>query len=87
MKRDGEMWRFARLRQAKVLNNTVEQDHRGTKRLVRPGLSFGSLRTAGRTLAGYEAMRAIRNGQVRSIGGRDMQRQTRLIADLFQIAA
>jgi IS6 family transposase len=45
MKRDGEMWRFSRLRQVKVLNNIVEQDHRGTKRLVRPGLGFGSLRT------------------------------------------
>jgi len=41
MKRDGELWRFSRLRQVKYLNNIVEQDHRRIKRLVRPGLGFG----------------------------------------------
>src|SRR3954447_1196637 len=54
MKREGELWRFSRLRQVKYLNNIVEQDHRRIKRLVRPGLGFGSLSTARRTLAGYE---------------------------------
>src|SRR5919199_3227578 len=65
MKRDDELWRFTRLRQVKYLNNIGEQDHRRIKRLVRPGLGFGSLRTARRTLAGYEAMAIIRKGQVR----------------------
>ncbi|RKK03514.1 DDE domain-containing protein [Pseudoroseomonas wenyumeiae] len=37
--------RFSRLRQCKYLNNIVEQDHRRIKRLVRPGLGFGSLQT------------------------------------------
>jgi IS6 family transposase len=54
MKRDGELWRFSRLRQIKYLNNIVEQDPRRIKRLVRPGLGFGSLQTARRTLAGYD---------------------------------
>ena len=65
MRRDGELWRFSRLRQVKYLNNIVEQDHRRIKRLVRPGLGFGSLPTARRTLAGYEGMAKIRKGQVR----------------------
>jgi hypothetical protein len=69
MKRDGELWRFSRLRPVKYLNNIVEQDHRRIKRLVRPGLGFGSLPTARRTLAGYEGMAMIRKGQVRTIGG------------------
>src|ERR671921_1136024 len=69
MKRDRELWRFSRLRQVKYLNNIVEQDHRRIKRLVRPGLGFGSFQTARRTLAGYEAMAMIRKGQVRTIGG------------------
>src|SRR3954469_7215529 len=69
MKREGELWRFSRLRQVKYLNNIVEQDHRRIKRLVRPGLGFGSLPTARRTLAGYEGMAMIRKGQVRNIGG------------------
>jgi len=73
MKRDGELWRFSRLRQVKYLNNIVEQDHRRIKRLVRPGLGFGSLPTARRTLAGYEGMAMIRKGQVRNIGGGDMR--------------
>jgi transposase-like protein len=87
MKRDGELWRFSRLRQVKYLNNIVEQDHRRIKCLVRPGLGFGSLRTARRTLAGYEAMAMIRKGQVRNISGRDMRAQAAFIAGLFGIAA
>jgi transposase, IS6 family len=34
------------LRICKYLNNVVEQDHRAIKRLVRPGLGFGSCPTA-----------------------------------------
>ncbi len=56
MKAADELWRFAYLRQSKYLTNIVEQHHRRVKRLVRPGLGFGSMRTARRTLAGYEAM-------------------------------
>ena len=51
-----ELWRFSRLRQVNYFNNIVEQDHRRIKRLIRPGLGFGSLSTARRTLAGYEAL-------------------------------
>ena len=87
MKRAGELWRFARLRQCKYLNNIVEQDHRRIKRLVRPGLGFGSLPTARRTLAGYEAMAMIRKGQVHNIDGYDMQGQTAFVAGLFNVAA
>jgi transposase-like protein len=87
MKRDGALWRVSRLRQVKYLNNIIEQDHRRIKRLVRPGLGFGGLHTARRTLAGYEAMAMIRKGQVRSVGGRDMRAQATLIAGLFGIAA
>ncbi len=81
------MWRFSRLRQCKYLNNIVEQDHRRTKRLARPGLGFGSLPTARRTLSGYEAMAMIRKGQVHTIDGHDIQAQTTFVASLFEIAA
>jgi transposase-like protein len=43
----------------------VEQDHRFTKRLVKPGMGFFSLETAGRTLQGYEIMHMI--GKVPSL--------------------
>ena len=87
MKRAGELWRFSRLRQCKYLNNIVEQDHRRIKRLVRPGLGFGNLRTARRTLAGYEAMAMIRKGQVHDIGDPDMPAQAAFVAGLFKVAA
>lgn len=86
LKRTGELWRFSRLRQCKYLNNIVEQDHRRIKRLVRPGLGFGSLPTARRTLAGYEVMAMIRKGQVHNVDGNDMQAQTAFVDSLFQIA-
>jgi transposase-like protein len=87
LKNDGGLWRASRLRQAKFLNNIVEQDHRRPKRLVRPGLGFGGFHTARRTLAGYEAMAMVRKGQVRKIDGRDMRAQAGFVAGLFQIAA
>jgi IS6 family transposase len=87
MKKDGTLWRRSRLRQVKYLNNIVEQDHRKIKRLIDPGLGFGSFWTARRTLAGYEAMAMIRKGQVRNIGGSDIRTQARFIAGLFEAVA
>ena len=87
MKQDAELWRFARLRQVRFLNNIVEQDHRRVKRLTRPGLGFGGFWMARRTLAGFEVMAMIRKGQVQNIGGRDIRAQATFIAGLFQIAA
>jgi IS6 family transposase len=87
MEADNELWRFARLRQYKFLNNIVEQDYWRVKRLVRPGLGFGGVHTARRTLAGYEAMALIRKGQVRKVGRLDMLGQANFVAELCQIAA
>jgi transposase, IS6 family len=86
MKRDGELWRFAKLRQVKFLNNIVEQDHRRTKHLVWPGLGFKSFTSASQTLAGYEAMAMIREGQVVGAPANDMVAQRDLIATLFGAA-
>ena len=87
LKDNGELWRRSRLRQIKYLNNIVEQDHWRLKRLIRPGLGFGSLWTARRTLTGYEVMAMMRKGQVRRIGGRDIQAQATFVAELFDVAA
>ena len=87
LKKDGELWRWSKLRQVKYLNNIVEQDHRRVKRLTGLGLAFGGFWAARRTLAGYEAMAMIRKGQVRNIGGRDIKAQARFIASLFEVAA
>jgi transposase-like protein len=87
MKKAGELWRFSKLRQARYLNNIVEQDHRRIKRLVRPGLGFQSFHTARRTLAGYEVMAMIRKGQVSAVPANDMAAQSTFITALFGAAA
>lgn len=52
------------IRQVKYLNNVVEQDHRGVKRVTRPMLGFKSFDAARATLVGIELMRMLRKGQL-----------------------
>ncbi len=40
------------LRQCKGLNNIIERDHQGIKRLVKPAMGFGSFNTAQQTIKG-----------------------------------
>ncbi len=87
MKRAGELWRFAHLRQCEYLNNIVEQDHRQIRRLVRPALGFGRFRAARRTLAGYEATAMIRIRTGPQHRGHDIRAPTAFVASLFQVAA
>jgi IS6 family transposase len=75
------------LRPVKYLNNMIEQDHRRIKRLVKPGLGFGSFNTARRTLKGYEAMAMIRKGQIQNVARNDVTGQISFIHQIFGIAA
>ena len=75
------------LRQNKYLNNIVEQDHRFIKKLVKPTMGFQSFHTARRTLQGYEAMNAIRKGQVKGIEKGNILGQIKFIHSLFGVAA
>jgi transposase-like protein len=52
------------IRQVKYLNNLVEQDHHGVKRITRPMLGFKSFDTAQSTLAGIELMYMLKKGQL-----------------------
>jgi putative transposase len=54
------------IRHSKYLNNIVEQDHRGVKRLLHPMLGFKSFWSARCTIAGIEVMHAIRKGHLAS---------------------
>jgi transposase-like protein len=74
------------LRQSKYLNNIVEQDHRGIKRRVNPGLGFGSFDTAERTLQGYEVMHMLRKGQFQGADRGDVLAQNAAIAEWFGVA-
>jgi putative transposase len=51
------------IRQVKYLNNMIEQDHRGIKRLTKPMLGFKSFICATATLAGIELWHMIGKGQ------------------------
>ena len=57
------------IRQVKYLNNIVEQDHRGVKRVTRSMLGFKSFDAAQDTLVGIELMHMIKKKQM-VLGGR-----------------
>jgi putative transposase len=59
------------IRQVKYLNNIVEQDHRGVKRVTRPMLGFKSSKAAQGPLAGIELMHMIKNRQMVLGAGED----------------
>jgi len=70
-----------------IADAASEQDHRRVKRLVKPGLGFGSFNSARRTLKGYEAMAMIHKGQIPGVHKDDVTEQTSFIHTLFGIAA
>ena len=57
------------IRQNKYLNNILEQDHRGVKRIVRPMMGFKSFRSAAKTIAGIELIHMLRKRQIPNDNG------------------
>ena len=57
------------IRQVKYLNNIVEQDHRGVKRVTCPMLGFKAFEAAQDTLVGIELMHMIKQRQMRVEAG------------------
>jgi putative transposase len=51
------------IRQIKYLNNVIEQDHRGIKRITNPMLGFKAFHSAESTLAGIELCRMLKKRQ------------------------
>lgn len=74
-----------KLRQSKYLNNIVEQDHRGIKRLVKPIMGFGSFNTARRTIRGYEIMNMIRKGQVLGVPKGAVKERVIFLNQIFRV--
>src|SRR4029450_906185 len=52
------------IRKVKYLNNIVEQDHRGVKRITRPMLGFKAFDAAQSTLVGIELIHMIKKRQL-----------------------
>ncbi|NJO95057.1 MAG: IS6 family transposase [Pleurocapsa sp. CRU_1_2] len=62
----------SKTRQVKYLNNLVEQDHRGVKRIINSALGYQSFHTAWRTIKGIETIRMIYKGQVKGVSRNDV---------------
>jgi len=86
LKQSGELGRRCRCRPSPYLNNIIEQDHRFIKKRVTASLGFRSAEGAWRTIEGYEAMHAIRKGQIRWLAKEDVVGQRQFIHALFGIA-
>ncbi len=65
----------------------VEQDHRGIKRLIKPGMGFESFNTARRTIKGYEIMNMMRKGQIKNVDKGAVIERVRFINQIFGVAA
>ena len=76
----------SKIRQVKYLNNLVEQDHRGVKRITNAALGYKSFHTAWRTIRGIETMRMIYKGQVKEVSKNDVVAERKFINSLFGIA-
>lgn len=87
LKSSGELGRRCRCRPSPYLNNIVEQDHRFIKKRIAASLWFRSAEGALRTVAGYEAMHAIRKGQIRWLPKGDVVGQVQFIQRILGIAA
>ena len=87
LKETGELGPRCGCRTAPYLNNIIEQDHRFIKKRITASLGFRSVEGAWRTIEGYEAMHAIRKGQIRWVAKGDPVAQRQFIHIIFGVAA
>jgi IS6 family transposase len=87
LKQAGELGGNCRCRPSPYMNNIIEQDHRFVKKRVVTSQGFRSADGALSSIAGYEAMNIIRNGQIRWLAKGDVVGQKRFIERIFGIAA
>ena len=87
LKREKVLNKKSKLRRVKYLNNRIEQDHRGVKKITNAGLGYQSFHTIWRTIRGIETMHMVRKGQVKNVSKGDRISQKKFIESLFEIAA
>ena len=75
------------LGRVKYLNDVMEQDHRFVKKKVRASQRFKSFHTAEPTPEVIEAVKMMRKGQVKRLGGSDAMGRAKCVASLFRVAA
>ncbi|MGF6851218.1 transposase-like protein [Paraburkholderia sp. CI3] len=57
-----------KVRRVKYLNNMVDQNHRASKRIVKPMMGFKDFRCDRVILSGIEVMHVIRKGLMKDVG-------------------
>jgi len=75
---------FVRIQYRRLLRGSPPSSH---KKRITASLGFRSAEAASRTIEGYEAMHAIRKGQIRWLDKGDVVGQRQFIQALFGIAA
>jgi IS6 family transposase len=60
LQREGKLLQNTEHRTSKYLNNIIEADHGGLKRMIRPTRGFQLMRVAAGAIKGFEVMRMIR---------------------------
>jgi len=63
LQREGTLGKDTKHRTSKYLNNIIEANHGGIKRVLRPTRGFQTMNTAYATIKGFEVMRMIRRRQ------------------------
>lgn len=63
LQREGKLSKHTKHRTSKYLNNIIEADHGGIKRVLRPTRDFQTMKTAYVRIKGFEVMRMIRRRQ------------------------
>jgi IS6 family transposase len=84
LKQSGELGRRCRYRTSHYLNNVI--DHRFIKKRIMASLGFRSVEGVS-NIEGYEAMRAIRKGEIRWVAKGDPIGQRQFIHSIFGVAA
>ena len=74
-----------KMRQIKYLFNIVKQDNLWIKRLVKPGIGFGSFNTSRGTLKGYEIMNMMRKEQIEGVEKGAVRERVKFIHQIFGV--
>jgi transposase-like protein len=86
LQREGTLSQKIKHRTSKYLNNIIEADHGGIKRVIRPTRGFQTMRTAYATIKGFEIMRMIRRRHC-ILCKPNVEGEIQFVNKLFDVAA
>ncbi len=86
LQREGKLYKHTKHRTSKYLNNIIEADHGGLKRVIKPTRGFQTIKSASTTIKGFEIMRMIKRRHC-LICKPKVSGEIHFINKLFEIAA